>query len=218
VPVSNAYSYQLLSNISATGNGSTFSNVAGGSYILDIRGTLGGASVALQVSGADGVLTTLDTKTVAGTFGTYQIGQGSSVRAVLTGGTPSGVYVALQGVGSSLSISNANGSPNSYVAAASTNATNVKASAAVLAHLSGFNPTATPTWVTTYDTATTPVCGTGIKHRMLLPANSTNGSGAIEDFANGEAYLNGFGFCISLNPDGTGAVTANAAVLNVSVK
>ena len=218
VPISNAYGYQLLSNVSATGNGSTFGNVAGGSYILDIRGTLGGASVAVQVSGADGTLTTLATQTTTGTFGTYQIGASSSVRAVLTGGTPSGVYVALQGVGSSLNVTSTNAIPNSYVAAASTNATNVKTSTAVLSHLSGFNPAATPSWVTTYDTASTPTCGTGIKHRQLLPANSTNGSGAVEDFANGETYVNGFGFCITLNPDGTGAVAAGAGVVNADVK
>lgn len=213
---SNPQAYSLLSNASASG--AAVSNVVGGSYILDLRGTLGGATVTLKVSDSTGTLQTLAVLTAVGTTGTYQIGAGSQVQAVVSGGSPTGLYLNMQGVGPSLNVTSTNGSPSSYVAAASTNATNVKASATVVTFQSGYNPTAVPTWITTYDIATTPTCGTGIKERILLPANSTNGSGAVEPHPAGSTYLNGYGFCMSLNPDGTGAVAAGAAVWNVDLK
>lgn len=101
--------YALLTN--ATSSGSTITNVQGGSYLLDARGTFGGTSIAVQVTNADGTFSTFSTITAAGTVGPFQIGAGSSVKAVVTGGSPSGLYVSLQGIGSG---ANPNVGPISY--------------------------------------------------------------------------------------------------------
>lgn len=93
----NIVSYTLLSN--AAVSGPTVANVAGGGYILDLRGTIGGASIAVQVTNADGTFGTFTTLTATGTTGPFQIGAGSSVKAVVSGGSPSGLYLSLQGIG-----------------------------------------------------------------------------------------------------------------------
>lgn len=81
----------LLSNASATGTGKTWS---GGPGIFKVAGTFGGATVALQALGPDGVtwfdVGTDTTKTAAG-GGQFTLDPGP-IRAAVTGGAPSGLY------------------------------------------------------------------------------------------------------------------------------
>lgn len=97
-----AQAYQLLLN--ATASGGTFTNVAGGQYQAQVFcSAFNGATISLQSSNADGSFTAFATYTSSGATpatGTspYTIGQGSSVRAVISGGTPSGCNATLEGL------------------------------------------------------------------------------------------------------------------------
>jgi len=108
--------------------------------------------------------------------------------------------------------------PFTLTAAASTNATNIKASAGLVDHVSVYNISATPAWVSFYDTASTPTCGTGIKYQVLAPANSTSGAGAVEDYAIGVGHTSGIGICFTTGIAGTGNVAASSYVVNVFYK
>lgn len=92
-------SYALLT--AAAASGPVTSGAAGGTYVLDIRGTFGGTSAALQVSNADGTFSTIigGTITTAGSYGPFAIPAGASVKIVLTGGSPSGLYAKLSSTG-----------------------------------------------------------------------------------------------------------------------
>jgi hypothetical protein len=87
----------LLANASASG--AVKYNTPGGTYIVDCRGTIGGATININVSNADGTYTTLVAVTVAGTYGPFSIGTSSAMQAVVSGGSPSGLYCLLEGVG-----------------------------------------------------------------------------------------------------------------------
>jgi hypothetical protein len=103
-------------------------------------------------------------------------------------------------------------------AANSTNATNLKASAGALYHVSAYNNSATLAWVSFYNTAGTPSCGTSIVWQTMIPANSTSGAGAVEDFAVPLDFSTGIGYCITTGIAGTGSVAASAYVVNLGYK
>jgi hypothetical protein len=108
--------------------------------------------------------------------------------------------------------------PFTLTAANTTNATNIKASAGLVDHVSVYNISATPAWVSFYDTSGTPTCGTAIKYQVLAPANSTSGAGAVEDYAIGVGHASGIGICFTTGIAGTGAVAASTYVVNVFYK
>lgn len=95
----NSHGAALITNGSATGSAVAW---AGGHGVLVAEGTFGGASLTMQYQGPNGtwldvkvmdgagVQTTM-TLTAAGMF-VFALPPGS-VRAVLTGGTPSAMYV-----------------------------------------------------------------------------------------------------------------------------
>lgn len=92
-------SYRLLANASKTGD--PVPNVLGGSYQVDLEGTVGGASITVQVTGSDGTLRTQLTLSSTGISSTtLSVPAGSTVRAIVTGGSPSGLYLQLGGIGS----------------------------------------------------------------------------------------------------------------------
>lgn len=102
--------------------------------------------------------------------------------------------------------------------AASTNATNVKASAGQLYSISGFNmSSATPVWISLYNTAGTPTCGTSIIQQFLIPGNTT-GAGFVYDFSSPKAFATGIGFCATTGIAGTGNPAATTYVLNIDYK
>jgi hypothetical protein len=108
--------------------------------------------------------------------------------------------------------------PFTLTAANSTNATNIKASAGTLYHVGVYNNSATLAWVSFYNTAGTPSCGTSIVYQTMIPANSTSGAGAVEDFATGMAFGTGIGICITTGIAGTGSVAASAYVVGLGYK
>ena len=88
-------SYPLLSNVAVTGN--PF-KVGGGFYAFAVLGTFGGATVKLQILGPDAT-TYMDIDssialTAAGVQG-VDLPAGATVKAVVTGGAPSGLYASL---------------------------------------------------------------------------------------------------------------------------
>ena len=96
-------SYTLLSNGSATG---ASVKVRGGEYTVFFEGTLGGATVSLQIQTPSGGWSDIDVYTGATirytTIPRAQTGvllPACDVRAALTGGTPSGINVTLVGAG-----------------------------------------------------------------------------------------------------------------------
>lgn len=103
-------------------------------------------------------------------------------------------------------------------AANSTNATNVKATPGTLYHISGYNNSATLAWISFYNTSGTPTCGTGIVYQTMIPANSTSGSGAVEDIAVGLDFSSGIGICVTTGIAGTGSVAASAYVIGLGYK
>lgn len=102
-------------------------------------------------------------------------------------------------------------------AAASTNATSVKAGAGTLYHIEGFGVSATQAWVTFYNTAGVPVCGTGIVYQTIIPGVAT-GAGAVIDIAQGLDFSTGIGICVTTGIAGSGAVAANTFVVNLGYK
>lgn len=85
--------YKLLTNASASG--SAVPNVVGASYVWCIQGTIGGATIALQALGPDGVnYITVSSQTAAGCYGVV-LGANATVKVTVTGGTPSGLYSSL---------------------------------------------------------------------------------------------------------------------------
>jgi hypothetical protein len=101
--------------------------------------------------------------------------------------------------------------PSFLAAAATTNATNVKASAGTLYHISASNTTATIYYLRMYNLSTAPTCSsaTGFVETIPVPA-STSGGGREIDIAVGQAYGTGIGFCITggaASTDNTSAAT-----------
>jgi hypothetical protein len=95
--------YTLLSNGSATGNST---NIRGGYYAFTTEGTIGGATVGLQMQTPNGTWSTVqvwNASPVQTTAVPYlQTGidlPAGAVRAVVTGGTPSALYCYLVGLG-----------------------------------------------------------------------------------------------------------------------
>lgn len=103
-------------------------------------------------------------------------------------------------------------------AANSTNATNLKNAAGQLYHLTAYNNSATLAWVSFYNTAGTPTCGTGIVYQAMIPANSTSGAGVVEDIPDGLTFATGIGYCITTGIAGTGSVAATSYVVNFGYK
>lgn len=92
--------------------------------------------------------------------------------------------------------------------AATTNATNCKASAGQLYGFDLVNTTGTLYYLRLYNLAAAPTCSsaTGFIRSIPIPA-STTGAGITRDIAAGEAYSTGLGFCLT----GGGGTTDNTA-------
>ncbi len=103
-------------------------------------------------------------------------------------------------------------------AANSTNATNVKASAGQLYSTELSNNSATPAYVSFYNTAGTPTCGTGIVAQAMIPANSTSGAGWVSNSLHGKAFGTGIGICVTTGIAGTGSVAASAYTITLGYK
>lgn len=92
--------------------------------------------------------------------------------------------------------------------AATTNATNCKASAGTLYTVSVVNTTATLYYLRLYNLASAPTCSsaTGFVETIPVPA-STSGAGVVRDVAVGQNFGTGIGFCLT----GGGSSTDNTS-------
>lgn len=102
--------------------------------------------------------------------------------------------------------------------AASTNATNCKASAGQLYGFDLVNTTATVYYLRLYNLATSPTCSsaTGFVRTIPIPA-ATTGAGIARSIPVGEAYGTGLGFCLTgggSSTDNTNAATGVYVSLN----
>lgn len=95
--------YTLLSSGSATG---AAVNIKGGTYIVQFSGTIGGATVSLQVQDLSGAWADVEVFTANAirytTLPKAQTGvalPAGAVRCALSGGTPSGINAYLVGLG-----------------------------------------------------------------------------------------------------------------------
>lgn len=91
-------SYTLLSNGAASGG--TITNIVGGGYIFGVAGTFGGTTAQLQVTDASGTLQNVSgASCTAACSIAVNITPGSSAKITLTGGSPSGIFSVLGGLG-----------------------------------------------------------------------------------------------------------------------
>ena len=99
--------------------------------------------------------------------------------------------------------------PYHYLSLASTNSTNVKATAGQVFQVVGINTTAAIYYLKLYDKATAPTCGTDtVIQTYPVPASSTStGGGFVISIPFGMNFANGIGFCL------TGAVADNDATV-----
>lgn len=105
--------------------------------------------------------------------------------------------------------------------AATTNATNVKASAGTLYHISVQNKAAAEEFLTFYNTSGTPTCGTSVVMTLQVPAVTSTGNavgGIVEDFSVGAAFSSGIGICATTAIGGTGSVALNDLTINLAFK
>jgi hypothetical protein len=102
------------------------------------------------------------------------------------------------------------------VAAGTTNATNVKASAGQVYSIQASNVNAAARFIHVYNTAGAPTCNASIIATYVVPGGST-GTGTNIPLM-GAAFATGIGICITTANDGTGAVTASDVVLMVEYK
>lgn len=195
-------------------------------------------------TGAQRVTASQDTSTVAGaaplTTGVYVTGPSAAALATsanqtnantslsaiaasaATTATNSGLPIpaGTATIGGTVPTPLATGGPTlfSLIAANSTNATVMKASAGTLYHVSVYNNSATPAYLSFINTTTTPTCTTTPVYQVLIPANSTSGAGAVEDFALGAAFTTGISFCVTTGIGGTGSVAATTYSINATFK
>lgn len=100
------------------------------------------------------------------------------------------------------------------VSAASTNATNVKASAGQVYAIIASNVNASARYLHLYNTAGTPTCNASIVATFVIPGN-TAGAGNNIPIPPGAAFGTGIGLCLTTAIDGTGSVSANEHAINV---
>jgi hypothetical protein len=209
--------YQPIKSDSAgriyvTGTGGVFSVTNAGTFAVQVDGS---ALTALQL--IDDAVQTEDGAHSSGHKG--MLGLGRRVDTLAASADASGDYetlnMAADGALYAANVGATNGggtSANGIIAsAASTNATNVKASAGQVYNIFAVNTTATVYYLRLYNLSSTPTCSsaTGFVGSIAIPAN-TSGAGIAVPFPVGWAFNTGIGYCIT---GGAGSTdNTNAAV------
>ena len=103
------------------------------------------------------------------------------------------------------------------VSGASTNATNVKASAGQVYNIQVSSVNAAARYLHLYNSSGAPTCNASIISTHIVPGN-TAGAGTNIVLAPGVAFSTGIGFCLTTAVDGTGSVSANEHVVMISYK
>lgn len=110
----------------------------------------------------------------------------------------------------------------SLIAANSTNATSVKASAGTLYEISLANISASTTaYLKLYNSASAPTCGSGTPvARYLIPFASSGGAGSNIALTLGKSFSTGIAFCITagIADADTTAVAASSVIVNLTYK
>lgn len=107
---------------------------------------------------------------------------------------------------------------HTLTAANTTNATNVKGTSGNIYRITIENVSATtPAWLSLYNNAGTPTCGTGIIQQFLVPSTAT---GAIRDIPMDipKPFSSGIAYCLTTGVAGTGAVAASSYVVNIDYR
>ncbi len=171
-------------NLDATGN-----LWVSGTVLEDAAETVGGAGHSVLSVRRDTLATSAGTSGDNATFNTNSLG---ALYTQATAG-PSG------------------GSTTHYfTSAASTNSTNVKASAGNVYTLSAVNTTGTLVYLRMYNLSSAPTCSsaTGFVESVPVPA-ATTGAGIVRDVSVGQTYSTGIGYCLT----GGGSSTDNTAAV-----
>lgn len=105
------------------------------------------------------------------------------------------------------------------VSAASTNATNLKASAGQVYAITAFNLNAAPMYLKFHNTAGTPTAGTGITDTYMIPG-ATTGAGVVINIDKGIIFTTGIGITLvtGITDASAVAVAASEIVLNIYFK
>jgi len=106
------------------------------------------------------------------------------------------------------------------ISAASTNATNVKASAGQLYAVQVFNTNASARYLKLYDDSGTPTIGTDTPVKTLTVPGNSNGAGMVLNWDKGLVFASGiaFGTTTGIADNDTGAVAANEMAINLDYK
>lgn len=105
------------------------------------------------------------------------------------------------------------------VGAATTNATNVKASAGQVYAITAFNIAATPAYLKFHNTSGTPTAGSGVTDTFLIPGN-TSGAGVVINIDKGISFATGIGITLvtGIADANTTAIAADNVVVNIYYK
>lgn len=146
---------------------------------------------------------------VAVTMGNGVAGTGVQRVAVASDNTPFGVILKPTTSGGT--------TMHRLLSAATTNATNVKASAGQVYGLQVFNTNANEAYLKLYNSASAPTCGSGTPVKTLTIPGNAAGAGFIALSDLGWAFSTGIGYCITTGPADadTGAVAANEVIVNM---
>jgi hypothetical protein len=106
------------------------------------------------------------------------------------------------------------------ISAASTNSTNVKASAGQLYSVQVFNTNAAARYLKLYNDASAPTVGTDTPVKTMTIPGNTAGAGLVINWDKGLTFSNGIGFGLTTGvaDNDTGAVAANELVVNIDYK
>lgn len=102
------------------------------------------------------------------------------------------------------------------VGAATTNATNVKASAGQVYGITAFNLNAAPAYLKFHNTSGTPTAGSGVTDTFMIPGN-TAGAGLVINFDKGIAFSTGIGITLvtGIADSNASAIAASEVVVNI---
>ena len=177
---------------------------------VTINNASGAAAVNIQDGGnsitVDGTVAVSGSVAVTGTF--YQATQPVSGTVSVTGSTVQDIPATSGGL-----------SKFHLVGAATTNATNIKASAGQVYSITAFNVAATPIYIKLHNTAGTPTAGSGVTDTYLIPGN-TAGAGMVINIDKGVSFATGIGITTTtgIADADTTAIAASSLVLNIYYK
>jgi hypothetical protein len=106
------------------------------------------------------------------------------------------------------------------ISAATTNATNIKASAGQVYSVQVFNTNASPRYLKLYNKASSPTVGTDVPVKTLLIPGNANGAGMVLNWDKGLTFTTGIAFALTtgIADTDTGAVAANEIAVNLDYK